>query len=71
MGKCLGCVSTEGSGGEMVWESEDELTEGLGLSNLGTGKWCPWRAQLLYSMHSRTFSTSKSHPNLLKRQLSD
>lgn len=36
---------------DKVWESEDGLTEGLDLSNLGMWKWCPW-GQLLYPMPS-------------------
>lgn len=41
MGRCLGCMSAEGSVDAKVWESEGGLTEGLDLSNLGMWKWCP------------------------------
>jgi hypothetical protein len=66
MGKRLGCVSAEGSVDDKVWESEDGLAHRrVGPFQLGNREWCPW-GQLLHPMISCMFSTSKSHPNLLK-----
>lgn len=42
MSKHIGCVSAGVD--DKVWESEDGLTEGLDIFNLGTGKRCPWGA---------------------------
>lgn len=66
MSKHIACVSAGVD--DKVWESEDGLTEGLDIFNLGTGKRCPW-GHLVYPVHTSMFSTTKSHTNFLIRQL--